>query len=79
MNNKRIHPILYRIGLYFKSMTWASSQSAGTSTGQWKYIYTKACSMGNTVQPENYDIVEIMESISFAAGLNDLNALFKPI
>lgn len=30
------------------------------------------------VQLENYDIVEIMESVSFAAGLNDLNVLFKP-
>lgn len=32
----------------------------------------------DTVQLENYDIVEIMESVSFAVELNDLNVLFKP-
>lgn len=85
MNNKRIHPVLYRTVLYFKSMAWASSQRGGTSIGQWKYIYTRTCSMGNkheeledTMQLENYDIVEIMEHVSYAVGLNDLNVLFKP-
>lgn len=84
MHNKRIHPVLYGFVLYFKSMTWASSQKGGTSINQWKYIYTNACSIGNkqeeledTAQLKNYDIAEIMESVSFSVGINDLNILFK--